>query len=634
MVKKRDLSNVEEEEKKQEEVPHDDPPNQQQAPPQKDDQDDLFSVSGTGSVMGARYPSNLPVQVTLTTQFQVIQSLDIESVTAMISSLMANGTNEAVVYPVQLFATDLHEVLPDVLAIAWEQKNIPYPDGLDNESWRAWPAQHLLKNLKIFYGGEGTNPNDSSHGTPEERIEKLNLEFDASSTALANVTAFVTSLGNLTTEFCQMRKVHLPTRDSELEGENLTRYRQAVDKAFERLGKAAVDCSPLGRLCKEVRIGLKAVKNFAQVSKLVLKEAHLLVLKRQDAQSMGMSFSKPAQPRQPDSGKRPRDDGKTWSHKPRDNKRHRPNEEDSHPRKGHRDLREQRDNKDPPMCNGCGRTGHVHAQCFLSAHPDFNRDKTKPWLKSKPGREWAARTDSFGKPFTTLPKRMSLSGAPVEYKEGEHTEPMALTTVNVTPPDPFVACTVYYRVQEEKSVTHEPREGVKAKMLVDSGAVNGSYISCRLLELIIKRWKLHRNKSLFVKDNTSIIIKSFSGVNTKIKTTLTIDIKFVNDNKEEILLQDVIAHVIPSHIDVIVGLPTIRKYDLLGRHLASLVTQTHSGGIVDRDKPQALCAPGSHLLLSLGPSEKSEKQATTTIKENIKKSATKKDNEFPAELQL
>ena len=247
-------------------------------------------------------------------------------------------------------------------------------------------------------------------------------------------------------------------------------------------------------------------------------------------------------------------------------------------------------------CNGCGWTGVCvdYANCHFKSHPGYNKDKNKSWAASNNGKAYkAAKCEdkhgktagrdqlSFyhrpcGKKMTepemkalkdagmTKPKRLSKkpqSGSSSGGKRKLTDHPFDILATYTTTKDesylrPFsVLChqekTKVERDSRSKKANAKEDNNIKVNALIDTGAIQSSYISLNLAR------KLHKLGLMKIQTKQRIC----SGINNSSCTTATasydLTLSFVNErtlNEELLVLR---AQVIDSRFDLIIGQPDI-----------------------------------------------------------------------------
>lgn len=229
------------------------------------------------------------------------------------------------------------------------------------------------------------------------------------------------------------------------------------------------------------------------------------------------------------------------------------------------------DNPNVWCCWLCGRI-HTKDDCLLKRHPDVNYEN-RPWKDSKMGRAWKA------KGYKDLPGRITLRGkkprlpeytkgmkASAEKKKGMTiTERINMLTTDFDEND-LIPCCIEYRGREIKA----------ALALIDTGALNGNYISRTLADELKKlgmtEFKHAHNIDVCTVVNdcsdcnpSCVTVENYLYFDLNIKNVIPSHIPTILYNKRMLNVQ---ASIIPMKYDLIIGLPTIRQHKLM-RILAS-----------------------------------------------------------------
>ena len=151
--------------------------------------------------------------------------------------------------------------------------------------------------------------------------------------------------------------------------------------------------------------------------------------------------------------------------------------------------------EDPPgACYGCGRTNHTSDQCtlldHLNPHPDANTSRDTPWALSEKGKAWKLRG------LDVCPIKDTLSGethrpTKREYlalNKEQREERKAKSAAKKGPKkgDHEGRKSEYDLTTLSTSITHDdtvhciiplPNTNIQSHMLIDSGALDGNYVS-------------------------------------------------------------------------------------------------------------------------------------------------------------
>ena len=257
-------------------------------------------------------------------------------------------------------------------------------------------------------------------------------------------------------------------------------------------------------------------------------------------------------------------------------------------------------------CNHCGSFRHLAPGCNLRAHPESNKDGKVPWNESEMGRKWKARSMSMSHaspkfrldgtlwkdapPLKTpdKPKGTGFKGKEcqqlcclsecVKCDWGDEREVHDLNHI----PDPIISTnhSVGFLIcrKQVRRVTY----------LMDSGAVIGNYISIRVYEWLKKlKEEVHQ---------TNVVVKGVfdkEGIRSKGKVHIQMcipysvcedklnkrffDLKLSDITPEQYLTFDMVAEVVPTKYDVIIGAPIMQQLRKL--------KDTRCDDILDRGPP-------------------------------------------------
>jgi hypothetical protein len=238
--------------------------------------------------------------------------------------------------------------------------------------------------------------------------------------------------------------------------------------------------------------------------------------------------------------------------------------------------------KDP--CKGCGRKCQPK-KCICYGHPGYNKEQ-KPWKDSTMGKLYATKTPNGKDPLGR--QSLALNFVPNATKDDlipiSDSLKAELITKGVKFPDsgskrpgqgeyqshkfqivasfetdkndsflrPFTLCTP----QDATAITRKERQMPKVMGLIDTGAVQSSYIS---LQLAQKLDKLNAMKHV-VNKRICTGLKHAKCTNSSI--AYDIEFSFVNEHTKQEELIVIRAQVIDSRFDLIIGRPDIYAYDL------------------------------------------------------------------------
>ena len=215
-------------------------------------------------------------------------------------------------------------------------------------------------------------------------------------------------------------------------------------------------------------------------------------------------------------------------------------------------------------CDACGRPNHARATCgFVSKnHPDVNTS-TDPWSVSESGRAWKSQRGkdyidwhqaSIKPGYTPLPssaKKQKTSHS--SHKKGELSESLAL----IVEDKDLTAQSDYTYTLIPTTITynnfHTPIES-----LIDTGARHGNYINRDLAATLAAQGRVARKCK-------SLICDVFGNYSRDCHNSYDFSITLLNEVNNDEYILDILAKVIDSPYDLILGLPTIKKYALLDK---------------------------------------------------------------------
>ena len=182
-------------------------------------------------------------------------------------------------------------------------------------------------------------------------------------------------------------------------------------------------------------------------------------------------------------------------------------------------------------CWGCGREGHDRKICYFKDHPDFNKEHCS-WSDSEKGKSWAAKGKrELRGDEDLLGKRVKLPKFP--KKSTGNNDELMLCEINTSNGD------------------------IQIQALLDTGALDGNYISSRILEY------LDKNEIIIQKERHVTLCGAFNNsCKHHIVKDYLINLKFKNEltNKLEILELSVTESDIA--FDLIIGRQAIKQKNL------------------------------------------------------------------------
>ena len=240
-------------------------------------------------------------------------------------------------------------------------------------------------------------------------------------------------------------------------------------------------------------------------------------------------------------------------------------------------------------CNHCGaRHQGANSKCSWkdtkneATRKFWNPDASVAWARSEQGKAAHARWPSEEKLTMGLIYRLLNTDA--ESKSNSSTSPRgsnpkgksghkgqgkpnkgkphmrhhivgSLETSDILPYQPLISTRIFSPIQGERIAG--PRVGV----LVDTGALDSSYISNTVVDKLCKMYGFNFNVNT---DNQSNVKSPLFDIVSRTQGTIDIDIEIYNEvtnTREKIRLND--AKIVESEFDVIIGKPDIKRHALL-----------------------------------------------------------------------
>jgi hypothetical protein len=194
----------------------------------------------------------------------------------------------------------------------------------------------------------------------------------------------------------------------------------------------------------------------------------------------------------------------------------------------------------PVACYGCGRNNHKKTDCALKAHEDWNTEN-KSWPLSSKGIAWKAKN------ALVLPFNASLSGNAIpKFKYTPKTSELNTIALDDHVNDAVLLANILIN-----------NILLPITCLIDTGALQANYISREVAESL-KAYGLQ-----FCKCN-SVVCLAIHNKCSNVKEEVNFKLKFLNELTFQYDIIQVTAKLVNNlNYDVIIGLPTIRQYNLL-----------------------------------------------------------------------
>jgi hypothetical protein len=243
-------------------------------------------------------------------------------------------------------------------------------------------------------------------------------------------------------------------------------------------------------------------------------------------------------------------------------------------------------------CTGCGRSGHSLDSCHFTAHPDFNASNNA-WNVSDKGKAWAKKGKTFLPASTTLsgaehkfvfpvvPDASTASNAPVRTvtpatsstpMKGMHIFPgfipefelaSTLSSLSHSNNNHLLPCTISVSSQGANLAA---ARSIKVGALLDTGSLAGDFIS----QEVVDEFRLKSNTVT----TPRLVCSGLDNTCINLNKTVPVTVLFTNELTSKINSVLLNAYILKdSPIDLIVGLPSIKKYNLF-QAVPSLISNT------------------------------------------------------------
>ena len=274
-------------------------------------------------------------------------------------------------------------------------------------------------------------------------------------------------------------------------------------------------------------------------------------------------------------------------------KRRRPRMKDRQETNGGRERKhDQPRPEQKDLCQGCGRTGHTRDKCMLSTHPDFN--KNGKWADSAALRAIKARLQSPSDWVLSFKTRADGSETERSTFRTKRSKGTTLATLhNDSWCEDLLSCVVGCgsdRLHPSAAVRNHIQTLLKASpsnlrsttfphiravnALLDTGALQANYVSPDMAEWLQRAGTMSA-AACEAECCRECILHTPVGEGTKVCAGLSSDgsalgrikftLHFFNELTKSVDTLSLTATVIYSQFDLIVGSPTIKQYDLVGK---------------------------------------------------------------------
>ena len=216
-------------------------------------------------------------------------------------------------------------------------------------------------------------------------------------------------------------------------------------------------------------------------------------------------------------------------------------------------------------CRGCGSNRHKSEACpdYMRTHPDYNKSKVE-WVDSTQFKTLSAKfpgdeSRHFLRRYYDIKGNKLASEQQIDNKKGKN-----LLLSNVNTKSCIISNDTY--LISSKLMTGSHHLGTDA--LIDSGAIHANYCSEKVAAWIKKSQKQDPGThtcmlDAFKSNEISTSILANTNISITSNSVVSCNFLFCNElNKNFEVLPCLNFKVIKTNFDVIIGLPTIRKYSL------------------------------------------------------------------------
>ncbi len=436
-----------------------------------------------------------------------------------------------------------------------------------NENWAEMEEKEFFTAF-LQWIPRSNEPNQAGQ-TAEERLLALRLNFTGMS--LEPAAKFMA-------QFHQEFTIWKAERSEISDQERTKRISKLIASIIDNIKKRSTEKSVAHELATTLELygTFKTPDEFGKVFMAKVKEAILFV---GHALKFGMAFSSEANKTNNKDGK-----GFNRSSNGNSNTFGKPKHDSVRNKPGKHSQSLGKPTSTDEICSGCGRRNHSFKDCNLSEHPDFNKDSNIPWYESTPGKAWATFKTKEGKPFSVLPRNLTLdkmkpsnnsysnkNSQSYGKKNNGNSKSKKLSLLALTShvnlnkyfPFPYVRGEITHVNNEELNVP------VIAKILLDTGALHSNYISSAFIQELQE--VVHADIS--VKPAEKLTISADESI-IDCKGSIHCNLKLRNYSNAEIHLPSLTLHVIPMMYDIIIGLQIIRKHDLITKHFPNLFSSS------------------------------------------------------------
>ena len=241
-------------------------------------------------------------------------------------------------------------------------------------------------------------------------------------------------------------------------------------------------------------------------------------------------------------------------------------------------------------CTACGRSSHITSECKLvHFHPNVNKNKDMAFADTEQGK---ACLSVFGK--AELPFRKTIDNKDVDVPEqylpkgnkkhkGIHFDSNLNTITSIDNNEyPIITCDLIMYKRSEPS----QRVNISCPLvLIDSGALDANYIDENFVNDLVHMYNISINKRNIVKISSAL--KDLTTYKTS-KGTLVLELIVYNEQtntNETIKCSFRIVNL--SKFNIILGIHTIKQYDLTLKYRSLFSTNTITNNITEREHSTA-----------------------------------------------
>lgn len=196
-------------------------------------------------------------------------------------------------------------------------------------------------------------------------------------------------------------------------------------------------------------------------------------------------------------------------------------------------------------CYICGRSNHAASNCRFTDHVFRNQDPRVRWVDSNYGALYRQKDPTI----SALPPNRDPFGNELKVSgRGNNIKGMSYLTALI---NDLQNCTI-------NATVHFSESRLQTQALIDSGANSSDYVSTRVF-----KWLRTLGMDMEPLRQPSFVNGAWMDSSCSIVGTVaSLNISVINDFSQPMTLELHNVKIIEGNFDIIIGLPTIRKYDL------------------------------------------------------------------------